>query len=69
MKLFTMISAVIFAVMAVAHVLRLIFGWVVMVDGITVPIWVSAAAALITAGLSLMLFLEARRQSDRNATH
>ena len=61
MKLFTMISAVIFAVMAVAHVLRLIFGWAVMVDGITVPIWVSAAAALITAGLSLMLFLEARR--------
>lgn len=61
MKPFSMISAAIFAVVAAVHVLRLIFGWAVTVDGITVPIWVSAVAALITAGLALMLFLEARR--------
>ncbi len=61
MKPFTTIGAVVFALVAIAHLLRLIFNWVVTIDGITVPYWVSILGLLIPAILAVMLFREAQR--------
>jgi hypothetical protein len=60
---FTWIASAIFAVMAVAHLYRLIAPFDVTIGPWHVPQWVSAVAAVITAGLSWMLCREARGTS------
>ena len=57
---FTWIASAIFALMALAHVYRLIRPFEIVIAGCDVPQWVSAVAALVTAGLSWMLCREAR---------
>jgi hypothetical protein len=59
MKPFTAISAVIFAVIGVAHLLRLFLGWKVIVAGFDVPGWWSAPGFIIACGLAFMLWREA----------
>ncbi|MGH8373285.1 MAG: hypothetical protein ACRETO_11225 [Gammaproteobacteria bacterium] len=61
MKPFTTLTAVIFALMSFVHILRLIFGWEITVSGLTIPMWVSIVAIPMAAGLSVMLFREARK--------
>jgi tellurite resistance protein TehA-like permease len=62
-KSFTWIASAIFAVMAVAHIYRLIHPFDVTIASWNVPQWVSAVAAVITAVLSWMLCREARGTS------
>jgi len=61
MKPFTTIAAGFFALVAVVHLLRLFIGWEIMVNGMLVPRWISAPGLMITAGMALMLWREARR--------
>ena len=61
MKPFTTIAAVIFALVALVHVLRLFLGWEVIASGIAVPMWASVAGLVIAAGLAVMLLREARK--------
>ena len=61
MKPFTTVAAVIFALVACVHILRLFFGWDVTVSGVAVPMWASVAGLVIAAGLAVMLLREARR--------
>ena len=61
MKPFTTIAAVIFAVIALVHILRLFLGWEVTVSGMAVPMWASVAGLVIAAGLAVMLLGEARK--------
>jgi hypothetical protein len=61
MKPFTTIAAVIFVLIAFAHILRMFFGWEVMVNGMAVPKWASLAGLVIAAGLAVMLLREARK--------
>ena len=61
MKPFSAIAAVVFALVALAQLLRLILGWSVVVNGINIPVWASAVACLIAAGLAVMMWREARR--------
>jgi hypothetical protein len=49
---FPQLAAAIFLIVAVAHALRLIFKWVVLIGGWQVPMWVSAVAIVITAYLA-----------------
>ena len=60
MKPFTAIAAVVFALMAFVHLLRLFVGWDVTVAGIGVPVWISLPVLIACAGLALMLFREGR---------
>jgi hypothetical protein len=60
-KPFTLIAAVIFALMAVAHLYRLAVGFDITIGSSAVPLTVSWVALVITSGLSAMLFSEARR--------
>jgi len=43
------------------QLLRFILGWEVIVNGMIVPIWASAIAFVIAAGLGMMLWRETRR--------
>ena len=54
-------SGVVFAAVAVAHVVRLATGFEIIVGGIIVPVWASFLGALIAALLAVWMVAEARR--------
>jgi hypothetical protein len=58
---FTTVAVVLFALMSLAHLLRLLFDWEVTVDGMVVPKWASGLGLVITAWLALMLWREGRK--------
>ncbi len=58
---FTTIAVVVFALLALGHVLRVVFAWDVIVDGMIVPLGASVVVALVAAGLAFMVWLESRR--------
>ena len=60
MKPFTTIAIVIFSLVAVLHVLRLIFRWQAVIDGLVIPMWVSVVGLIIAGGLAIMLWRESR---------
>jgi hypothetical protein len=60
MKPATMISTFFLAIVAVAHLLRLVLRVEITVGGILVPSWVSVIACLVPAGLALALWRENR---------
>jgi hypothetical protein len=61
MKPFTTLAILIFALIALAHLYRLIRGCEVIVGGTVIPIWVSGVGLIVSAGLALMLWRESRR--------
>ena len=58
---FTLIAAVIFAVMGLAHLYRLFVPFEVNIGSCLLPQWTSAVAVLVTGVLSAMLYRESRR--------
>ena len=60
-KPFTLIAAVIFGLMALLHVYRIFTHFQVIVGSHTIAHEVSYIALIVTAGLSYMIFREARR--------
>jgi len=62
MKPFTTIAIVIFSLVAVLHVLRLIFGWQAVIDGLVIPMWASVVGLIIAGGLAIMLWRESPPQ-------
>jgi uncharacterized membrane protein YhaH (DUF805 family) len=60
-KPFTIIAIVFFSLIALLQLLRFILGWEIMVNGMTVPVWVSGIAFVITAGLAVMVWRETRK--------
>jgi hypothetical protein len=61
MKPFTTLAALVLALFAVVHLLRLIRGVEIVVGGHTMPLWASAVAAAVAGGLALMVWRESRR--------
>ena len=51
-KTFAAIAAVIFALVALLHLLRLVMGWSIVIDSWTVPMWVSWSGLAVAGGLS-----------------
>lgn len=60
MKPFTTVATIVFAIIALAHLYRLISPFDVVVAGTVLPSWVSVAGALVASVLALMLWREAR---------
>ena len=60
MKPFTTIAVVIFAVIAIVHLIRLFEGWAVTVAGFLIPVWWSGFGLVIAGGLALMVWRESR---------
>ena len=61
MKPFTKIATALFAVIALAHLYRLISPFEVVIAGCSLPQWLSAVGAVVAGGLAVMLHREARR--------
>ena len=57
-KPFTLIAVVLLSLIALLQLLRFTLGWEVMVNGISIPVWASAIAFLVAAGLAVMVWRE-----------
>jgi hypothetical protein len=60
MKPFTGVSIAVFSLVAILQLIRLILGWEVSVNGLAIPVWVSAIAFAVAGGLAFMLWRENR---------
>lgn len=60
MKPFTTVAVLVFSLVALLQVLRLALGWEVTVNGIHIPLWASAVAAVVAATLAFMVWREGR---------
>ena len=58
---FTTLAAIIFAVIALVHLLRLIYGWAVNIAGGNVPMWTSVLGVVIAGVLAAGLWWESRK--------
>ena len=56
----TKITAVLFAIGAMIHLCRLLFGWKVMIAGVMLPLWASLVVIPVAAVFAFMLMREAR---------
>ena len=61
MKRFSTIAAVVFALVALAQLLRLVLGWSIVINGISIPLWASAIACLVAGGLAVTVWREAHQ--------
>ena len=59
---FLLVISSIFALIALLHAMRLIYGWDVTIGGWAVPVWVSAAGFLIAGYLAIQGLLLKRKQ-------
>lgn len=57
---FTLIAAILFAVIAVVHIYRLTTGLVVTIGGHIVENWISWVALIVSGGLALLLYRETK---------
>ena len=60
MKPAHLVAMAFFALLAGVQTLRLIMGWAVSVNGVTIPMWPSAVAIVVLLGLAAALWREAR---------
>jgi len=58
---YSLSAGVIFLLVALGHLARIIFGTPVVIQGVSVPLWASAVAFVVTAFLSYEGFRFARR--------
>jgi hypothetical protein len=52
-KAYLIVSTLIFALVAVMHLLRLVLGWSVVLGMTSVPLWVSQLAVLVSASIAI----------------
>jgi hypothetical protein len=55
-----------FAIVALAHLCRLVFAWRIVADGVVISLWVSWIGLAIPGALALWAFLLVRR-AERDA--
>lgn len=55
------ITTIFLALVALAQFLRLVLRVEVTAGGVSIPLWASALACVVTGGLSIMLWRESRR--------
>jgi hypothetical protein len=61
MKPFTVLAAVVFALVAALQLVRFLMEWEITINGMLIPVWASGVAFVVAAGLAVMLVREARR--------
>ena len=59
MKPFATLAIAIFILIAVVHLLRLVYGWEATVNSVVIPMWVSVAGLLIAGAMAYFLWREA----------
>lgn len=61
MKPFTTIAIVLLALIAIMQLTRFVQGWEVIINGVSIPTWVSGLAFVVAGGLAAMLWRESSR--------
>ncbi len=51
-RIFNVVASVIFALVALLHLLRIYMGWPIVISSWTAPMWVSWIAFVVAGGLS-----------------
>jgi len=64
MKPFTSLTVAVLAMFGLVHLLRLIGGWTVVVNGFEVPMWVSVVALIASWVLAAMVWRERQPSSQ-----
>ena len=59
MRPFTFLAVLAFALVSVFQLARFVLGWPVSINGLDIPVWVSAVVGALTALLAVMLAREA----------
>lgn len=62
MKPFTTLATILLSLIAILQLIRFVQGWEVVVNGATIPVWVSGLAFVIAGGLAVMLWRESRAE-------
>jgi hypothetical protein len=57
LRRYALLSGVVFSIIAIGHLVRLIYGWPVAIAGRSVPSWITAFGLAITGGLAVWAFL------------
>ncbi len=55
-RTYNTLTAVLFLVIGVLHLIRIIFGWPAQIGGLNIPIWVSWLALVVTGALAYFGF-------------
>jgi hypothetical protein len=63
-RAYNTITAVLFLIMALVHLLRIIFGWPTQIGGLNIPIWVSWLALVVTGALAYFGFRHSVRPGN-----
>ena len=61
-KIYLAVSGIIFVIVAVLHLLRLIYLWPAQIGTLTIPMWASCAALVVASALFVWAFLLLRKQ-------
>lgn len=59
MKTGSLLSVILFILVALAHLIRLVLGWEVTVAGESIPQWVSIIGTVVPTAFAVMLWKEA----------
>ena len=51
-RVYLLVTATVFAIIWLSHLLRILFGWEAVISGWTVPMWLSWVAVVITGVLA-----------------
>jgi hypothetical protein len=54
------VTAALFLVVAIIHLLRIIFGWSVEIGGLNIPFWASWLGVLVAGALAYLGFTQNR---------
>ena len=65
LRYYTIITSLIFSLMALAHIWKLVFGWKVMINNTELPYLVSFIAIAVCATLGAIGFQLAKKKSDK----
>ena len=60
-RIFLLIAGVVFGLIALAHVLRIVFGWSLTIQDFSVPMWASGIVVVILGYLAYEGFRLARK--------
>ena len=60
-RIFSLIAAAVFLLIALAHTLRVLFGWYITVGNVVVPVWTSWIGLAIAGYLAYQGFRVSRR--------
>ena len=62
-KAFSLVAGVVFGLVALVHVLRIVLGWSIVIQDLSIPMWPSGLAVVVFGYLAYEGFRLARKPS------